>query len=340
MVKYPNLFKPRMKDLGAHNQKYAQSPWEWWYFDAIFDNGYSIASIWMVPVTPAMRAPYGTISMDIVYPDGTAEMVETPLEKEDVTVSYDHCDVTAGSNYVRGKLPKYKLHHKVDDDHIFDLVFESQTQGVQEPPTGCFIGRDIPPATRTYMGWSIVMPRAKVTGTLTLKGKKIPVSGMGYHDHQWGSVHLVDGMLEDSHIFEYWYWGRCNLDEYTLDYWDGQLRAELGGDRFKRLVVLKGEKLVEYLTDGVYTDVAEIRKDEATGIEYPGKTVMTVVSDTINGQLTMKPKKSFANYCMPPRSGYIRYVCDAKGKFEIAGKKVDATSEMINELLFFTILPK
>jgi hypothetical protein len=191
------------------------------------------------------------------------------------------------------------------------------------------------------MGWVIAMPRAKVTGTLTLAGEKIPIKGLGYHDHQWGSVHLVEGvMLQDGHIFEYWYWGRIHLPDYTLIYWDGQLRAELGSDRFKRLVVLKGEKLVEYLTGGIYMDVAEIVTDELTGIDYHRMLVMTVNSDTVNGQLIMKPTADLGKFCFPPRGGYIRYVCDGEAKLEVLGKKIDTTTKMTNELMFLSIPPK
>jgi hypothetical protein len=334
VTKDPNLFKPRRRDYGAHDQKHAKSPWEWWYFDLISDNGYSIVNIWLMPVTPKERAPYGSVSLDISHPDGKHTMLEASLEKKDVSVSYDHCDVTAGRNYVRGEWPRFELHCQYDDVTL-DVVFESITQGVMEPPNGCFIGRDLPPATKTYMGWVITMPRAKVTGTLTLGGKKIALSGLGYHDHQWGSVDLVKGLLmEDGHIFDYWYWGRIHLPKHTLVYWDGQLRPELGSGRHKRLVVLEGDKLVDYLTDGIYTDVAEIETDPVSGIDYHRTLVMAIDSDTINGRLTMRPKGDLGKWLFPPRSGYVRYICDCEASLEVMGKKVEATVGMTNELIF------
>jgi hypothetical protein len=185
------------------------------------------------------------------------------------------------------------------------------------------------------MSWVIAMPRAKVTGTLTLAGKKIPISGLGYHDHQWGSVEIADGlMLEDGHIFDYYYWGRIHLPTHTLVYWDGQLRPELGSQRFKRLVVLKGDKLVEYLTDGIYTDVAEVVTDPDTGTDYHRKLVMTVNSDTIQGKLIMKPKKDLGTYLFPTGAGYIRSICDCEATLNVLGKKINATVEMTNDLMF------
>ena len=338
MPKDPDLFKPRRADYGAHDQKYARDPWEWWYFDAISDNGYSIVTIWLMPVTPRVRAPYGSISLEVSHPDGSYTMIEASFEKKDVSVAHDHCDVTAGGNYVRGEWPKFELHFEHDDAKL-DLAFESLTQGVMEPPDGCFIGRDLPPATGTYMGWVIAMPRARVTGTLTLAGKKIPLSGLGYHDHQWGSVHLVDGLFEDGHIFDYWYWGRIHLPRHTLVYWDGQLRPELGSGRHKRLVVMEGDRLVDHLTDGIYTDVAEIETDPATGIDYYRTLVMTIDTDTIKGRLTMKPTAPLGRWLFPPRSGYVRYICDCAASLEVLGQKIDATVPMTNELIFLNNRP-
>lgn len=146
--------------------------------------------------------------------------------------------------------------------------------------------------------------------------------------------------MQDGHIFDYWYWERIHLPDYTLVYWDGQLRAELGSDRFKRLVVLKEDKLVEYLTDGIYMGIAEIETDPLTGIDYHRTLVMTVSSNTINGQLIMKPTKDLGKWLFPPRGGYIRYVCDGEAKLEVLGKKIHATAEMTNELISLPIPPK
>lgn len=334
MAKDPNLFKPRIKDYAAHNQKYAQNPWEWWYFDAISDDGYSIADIWLLPVTPKARAPFGCISLDISEPDGNLINLQTDFEKKDVSFSYDHCEVTAGSSYIRGEWPKFEVHHEFDGG-VLDIVFESLTQGLMEPPNGCFIGRDLPPATKRYMGWVITMPRAKVTGTLSYAGKKISLSGLGYHDHQWGSVELIeDLLLQDSPIFDYWYWGRIHLPKHSLIYWDGQFRPELGSSRFKKLWVLEGDKLVEYLTDDIYMDVTEIETDPLTGIDYHRTSVLTINSDTIQGKLTMKPTRELGKWLFPPRSGYIRYICDCETKLNVFGKKIDTTVVMTNELMF------
>lgn len=327
------LYRPRTQDYCAHKQKDAENPWEWWYFDVIADNGYSLVNIWMLPVTPKIRSPYGTVALDISDPEGNHQMLENRYWKRQVKLSYDKLDIIAGDSYLRGEWPVFEIHYEFKRGSL-DLVFESLTQGVMEPPDGCFIGRDLPPATRINMGWVISMPRAKVTGTLTLDGEEIPVNGTGYHDHQWGAKQLIQGALRDSAIFEYWYWGRVHLPNHTLVYWDGQLSPELGSVRHKRLVVLEGDRLVDYTTDGIYTDVVEIVTNERTGIDYHSTLEMTFDTDVIQGKLLMKPTKDLGQWIFPPRSGYVRYICDGEADLDILGEYVNATVEMTNELIF------
>ena len=125
-----------------------------------------------------------------------------------------------------------------------------------------------------------------------------------------------------------------HLPGHTLAYWDGQLRPELGSARHKRLVLLEGDTLAEYATDGVYTDALEIETDRATGIEYHRTLVMTIDTRTVKGRLTMRPTGNLGRWFFPPGSGYVRYVCDGEASLEILGRKVDATIPMINELTF------
>ena len=92
--------------------------------------------------------------------------------------------------------------------------------------------------------------------------------------------------------------------------------------------------LVELLTDDIYMDVTEIETDPLTGIDYYRTSVLTINSDTIQGQLIMKPTRELGRWLFPPRSGYVRYICDCETKLNVFGKKVDTTVVMTNELMF------
>lgn len=80
--------------------------------------------------------------------------------------------------------------------------------------------------------WSIPLPRARVTGTLTMDGRTLPVDGPGYHDHNWGNLHLGRRLHR-------WIWLRVPFADLTLIF----ARIELCGaaEPIHRLVVLDHE---------------------------------------------------------------------------------------------------
>ena len=59
------------------------------------------------------------------------------------------------------------------------------------------------------LGWLVAIPRGTVEGTITLCGQTRMVRGLGYHDHNWGSLPFEDYLQE-------WYWGRAYLGDYTV----------------------------------------------------------------------------------------------------------------------------
>lgn len=60
-----------------------------------------------------------------------------------------------------------------------------------------------------YFTWLCAVPHGTVTGSLFYKGKEHPVTGMGYHDHQWGNVKHND-------TWDHWVWARQDFGNYAL----------------------------------------------------------------------------------------------------------------------------
>lgn len=58
--------------------------------------------------------------------------------------------------------------------------------------------------------WAVPLPKATVTGTLTIHGKSITVSGIGYHDHNWGYSPAT--VIQN----QGWYWGRITAESLHL----------------------------------------------------------------------------------------------------------------------------
>jgi hypothetical protein len=70
-------------------------------------------------------------------------------------------------------------------------------------------GRKILGPGGQHAGWVVPVPRADVIGTVTVGGDVIPVSGEGYHDHNWYDTGFGDFMQE-------WYWARGQFGDDTL----------------------------------------------------------------------------------------------------------------------------
>lgn len=59
--------------------------------------------------------------------------------------------------------------------------------------------------------WTVALPKAKVTGTVKIKDKNIPVEGYGYHDHNWNY-----SLLTAMNYGKGWYWGKIRSETMTI----------------------------------------------------------------------------------------------------------------------------
>jgi len=145
---------------------------ETWYFDAVFSNEYSMAVI----VSVVQKGRIGSVLTGLyIYKNG--ELIHRPRtfhpigkltvseEKLDMKISDEttmSCDIDLGS-WV------YQLTEDFDDVSL-NLQFVNMSPGWKTDITG---------------GWWLVNPRLDVTGWIKIHDKKIPVTGEGYHDHNW-----------------------------------------------------------------------------------------------------------------------------------------------------------
>ncbi len=146
---------------------------ETWYYDAVFENGYSIVSLLNV----IHIGRIGTVLSGIfIFRDG--ELIESirkryPLRKfygseKTPFLKINNQEVLNG-RIENEKQWKYRI-YRGDTKVGFDLEFIKTMAS--------FKGR-------TYLGNWMVIPGFSVTGTLFLHGRKIPVKGEGYHDHNF-----------------------------------------------------------------------------------------------------------------------------------------------------------
>lgn len=328
MRKTAEFYRPDEK-LQAYQPQGTEQPGagQWWFHDAVFSNGYSAQIMYH------LAAERAGVWLDLCDPDGNVINEAPMVPRSAAQASTETLDVKIGDNWMRGSYPRYQLHY-CNGDMGADLVYECLTQAVYEPPDGVYLGRQQRPATPLYFAY-VFRPRCRISGTLTVRGKAIPVEGEGYADHQWKNA--PKGAFQN----HYWYWGKVYLPEHTLVWWDAQLNQNFGLQRQKWFWGLSGDKLIEYTPHAdMFVKLADMQTDPKTGVSYPTKMVFMVDQPDIKGTATYTvrhivknvPLSHFGAAIDSPdwvgQTHYMRFISDVHADFEIEGRRV--TSDYID----------
>lgn len=217
---------------------------EWWYFDAHFDNGTTAVIVFATKPIINPGAPLTpNVSLTVTRPDGrkTAEFTQPPAAE--FAAAREACDVRIGANWVRwseeGGAWTYRLHVETHT-MAADLAFRGLV-----PPWRPGAGKSYFGDLEHYFAWLPAIPYGLVEGTLTYDGQTHPVRGYGYHDHNWGNVALPS-------VLHHWYWGRAHVGEYTLIFVEQIALKKYGSARIPVFLLAKGSQVLaddaRYLT--------------------------------------------------------------------------------------------
>ena len=328
----PELFACNPKDDAFHRDP---SPgfFEWWYFDAFFDDQSSFVISWHVD---GMGAD-GHIIFAAYDQAGKKTEASATFPASVVSVSETTCDVRMGGNYVTGQFPRWEMHF-CEGGLGCDLVFQNLTQGVRTPPDGVTTRFSEDPPR--YIAWVVAQPRADVSGELTVGSNTFKVHGVGYHDHNWGvgqgtpgggAAQLSGGGL--GALFDHWYWGRLYLPAHTLVYTVGRAPEALGKFPILSLVALRGESLVTFSGQVDYEE-KDLRVDEASGAQYPLELVIKPRHRRIQGELALKLRKIIEIHPHGERGhAYLRFLADCHAKLDFDGERIETVVPAIHELM-------
>jgi len=318
-------------DEGLHWDPTSNAWWDWWYFDADFDNGYILVTTYHFgsPHTPDPNARF--IEFAIYDPQGNRHFIRKRFALEECACADGTCDVVMGHNTAKGEgIKRFTL--RFDEGGLgCDLVFESLVEGVvsREHSRGMPRRPDLP---RVPGGAPRAAARAKVTGTITVDGKTMQVSGLGYHDKTGGNAGAEGGGT-----LAYWIWGRAFFGRYTLVF-GGRSQARraglvppVGHLRLHRDDKYEGETTDVTLTLSDYTlDDYPVKHPRLVTFEYkdPGFTTGTMslrlmkVIDFMDLIARFKPMQRWylSQYVRQP--AYLRYLSQCEADLDILGEKV------------------
>lgn len=160
-----------LKDDAAHKRKFFGNI-ETWYFDAVYDNNYSTVSL--------------ISSIQLL---NTGVVLNSLFIYKDFKLIKNVRSSTLIKHYYSSK---ERPHIKIRDKEIINGNINNETKewiyhiimGDQKYNANLYFKKKMEPwKGKHFIGAWVVVPRLEVTGNISVDGKKINVSGYGYHDH-------------------------------------------------------------------------------------------------------------------------------------------------------------
>jgi hypothetical protein len=325
-------------DDGLHMKMGQRGMYEWWYFDAHFDNGYTLVVFFHASnPNPGLE---GKTGMEIVLlrPDGVRVQKFIPYKKPDFYAARDKPKVRIGQNTLQvqqrdGELPIYEIDVK-EQGLGCHLTYQAEVNG-WKPGTGLSHFGDL-----GFFGWVIPFARASVEGTITDGEKTFRVQGIGYHDHNWLNFRFAT-------IIEYWMWGRIYSENFTVSYACVQCNERVNRHTVKVLMLAEGKEVVlstgefDFLKDDFeYSPKAKYQFPKQVTIHVPGELKAKLKVKRILEAQDMLENYSpvlrfLAKYILRVQPGYFRLLSGFDLDVMRDGISVKETGETLHEIVLF-----
>jgi len=234
--------------------------YEWWYFDTSLDDGSTLVVVFLTKDFTRPNAPLSpVVTFSLDGPDGTSVSRAVTARAADFSAAADRCDVRIGRCTASGDLAAYAVHYE-DDVVVADLRL-ARTVPSWRPGTGYAFFDE-----RRYFAWLPSVPRGTVEGTLTVGGATRHVTGVGYHDHNWGNAALPR-LVHD------WYWGRARVGDFTVIASFITATDRYGGAALPVFMLARGDAIVADDATKVRFSASEPHIDPVTGKPVAGVLV-------------------------------------------------------------------
>jgi hypothetical protein len=179
--------------------------YEWWYFDAHLEDGSKLVVVFMdKDLTTPQKPLEPTIRLNLDLADGRSFEKLVTFDPALWSSARDHADVRIGENRFTGDLHTYRISATVDEIMV-DVTLVGEVPAWR-PETGYMLfGAD---RAREF-AWLPSVPQGRVTATYAIGSERYATTGIGYHDHNWGNVGLIE-------IVHDWYWARGQAGPYSV----------------------------------------------------------------------------------------------------------------------------
>ncbi|MCW2752140.1 MAG: hypothetical protein JWR83_3250 [Aeromicrobium sp.] len=256
-------------DIAAWEDGFRTSPggrgtFEWWYFDAVLEDGSTLVINFMVkdirggggikqPASPV-------VTFELDRADGT-HIERTTEAHDDFAFATDRCDVRVGANTFAGDLHAYAIHLEIEDV-IADVTLTGRVPSWR-PNTGHMLFGDEQPH---LFAWLPSVPQGAVEATLTVGGETRTLTGTGYHDHNWGDAAMPE-------LINHWYWARGEAGDYCVIASNITAERKYGDTEIPIFMLAKDGKIVADDSSFVCFEKSNEHPDPVTGKPVADTTV-------------------------------------------------------------------
>ncbi|OZG69214.1 Hydroxyneurosporene synthase (CrtC) [Bifidobacterium eulemuris] len=257
----------------------AKGMWEWWYFDAILDDGTKVVIQFFTKSGAHLYSgkDHPRFTIKVTLPDGTEYMREPKFQVSEASWGERQCDVRYAAHRFSGDLKDYDIHVEPIDGLGADLHLHSLSKPYR--PGSAYFEFGSP--DRFYT-WFCAVPKGEVSGALTIDGKRVEAHGYGYHDHQWGNVNFLKE-------WNHWVWARQSFDDCSMLVFDMVANEKMGHARFP-IVFIQDENgdLIFENTRNVECEVLEDYHDEVSEKDYPKAIHYVFRNDGVTADYTLR----------------------------------------------------
>ena len=295
---------------------------EWWYFEGVFDNGYSF----IVGAMIFTKGSRGFCHLGLqVYVDAELEFdlkKDVPIEEFEASEEYPSITVS-GKQFMKLDREKYNATgewvYNVSlelEGHAAYLEFRGLTEGYK--------GRIL------RGGYGPHLPKASVNGTLILNGEEINVSGRGYHEHAWG---ITLPVWENG-----WYWGKITTDSFNLFYVKMMQTRWREQQRFA-ILSIDNSSYIQIKPENIKFRAYECKFNDRRLI--PTKFMLNI-TDPENGFYLNATMEKINIHCMMGKiNRYYRYHVRINGEMSYGSKTeiIDEEIQMVELVRFPSLIP-
>ncbi len=314
--------------------------YEWWYFDAHLDGGAKLVVIFMTKDLATPKKPLSPmIRLNLDLPDGRSFSFVRTYPAEAFSAATDQADVRIAGNCFDGRLFRYDIHVKIDDVRV-DVTLKAEMKPWR-PHTGYLVfgaERDL------EFSWLPAVPQGRVTGSYEVDGTRTKVTGVGYHDHNWGNVAMTS-------VIHDWYWARGQAGPYSVITSQITSHRRYGYEPISIFMLARDGQVVADDASLVSFRATGVDTDTTTGKPVAGVTEYVYDDGTDRYVVTFRKRQALvANPFISEMRGwrkwaarlvrfdgaYLRFVGDLRIERWHGSELVEAfTDEAIWELMYF-----